>query len=172
MNLKSVVFTGALAALALSSGISFGASWAQTAASPQHPILVAQSTSQPQIEYFADKGIAIRGTDPVAYFRQGKPIQGSAEFAHDWQGVTWHFSSAENRDLFARDPEKFAPQYGGFCAYAVSQGYTAPIDPDAWKIIDGKLYLNFDKKVQKLWEQDIPGFISKANANWPGVLAK
>jgi YHS domain-containing protein len=122
--------------------------------------------------FFVEDGVAIKGVDPVAYFTESAPVQGSDQFAYDWQGVTWHFSSAENRDKFAANPEEFAPQYGGYCAYAVSQGGTAPIDPDAWKIVDGKLYLNVNKSIQQRWEKDIPGYINLADANWPDVLDK
>ena len=113
---------------------------------------------------------AIRGYDPVAYFTVGAPTRGSDEFTADWQGATYYFASADNRDKFKADPEAYAPQYGGYCAYAVSYGSTASTVPEAWKIVDGKLYLNYSKSVQKRWEQDVPGFISKADANWPGVL--
>ena len=115
-------------------------------------------------------GTAIDGTDPVAYFTEGKPVKGSSDFEHEWNGATFHFASAENRDLFAANPEKYAPQYGGYCAWAVSQGYTASTDPEAWKIVDGKLYLNYNKDVQTRWEGDIPGHIASADANWPSVL--
>ena len=118
--------------------------------------------------FFSD--VAVKGYDPVAYFVQGEPQEGSSQFEHEWQGATWRFVNAENRDLFAANPERYAPQYGGYCAWAVSQGYTAPIDPHAWKIVDGKLYLNYDKKVQAQWEQDIPGFIEQADKNWPRLL--
>ncbi len=101
---------------------------------------------------------------------QGKAVAGKSEFTHVWQGATWQFANAQNRNLFIANPEQYAPQHGGFCSWAVSQGYTAPIDPQAWKIVDGKLYLNYSKRVQRLWEKDIPGNITKANANWPGVL--
>ncbi len=113
---------------------------------------------------------AIDGTDPVAYFTEGRPVEGSSEFKHDWNGATWRSSSAENRDLFAANPEKYAPQYGGYCAWAVSQGYTASTDPEAWDIVDGKLYLNYSKRVQETWHRNVPGNISAANANWPKVL--
>ena len=116
------------------------------------------------------KGIAIKGYDPVAYFTEGEPVKGSAEFQHEWNSAIWHFSSAEHRDMFKAEPEKYAPQYGGYCAYAVSQGKTANIDPDAWKIVDGKLYLNLNKRIHRKWEKDIPGYIKKADKNWPGVL--
>lgn len=136
-------------------------------------VAVEPSTAPDEtVRYFVDgSGLAIRGTDPVAYFTDGAPVAGSAEFSHTWNNATWQFASAENRDLFVANPEQYAPQYGGFCAWAVSQGYTASIDPNAWRIVDGKLYLNYSKGVQRSWERDIPSNISKADANWPGVLA-
>lgn len=115
-------------------------------------------------------GTAIDGTDPISYFDEGRPIEGKSEFSHEWNGATWYFTSAENRDRFIATPQKYAPQYGGYCAWAVSQGYTASTDPEAWKIVDGKLYLNYSKSVQTTWEKDVPGNISSANANWPKVL--
>lgn len=120
---------------------------------------------------FSWRRTAIRGTDPVAYFTEGRAAKGSSSFTHKWRGATWHFISAENRDRFAADPERYAPQYGGYCAWAVSQGYTATTDPEAWRIVQGKLYLNFSKSVRRRWEKDIPGNIAKADRNWPGLLA-
>ena len=114
-------------------------------------------------------GVAIHGYDPVAYFTQGKPVKGSDAFTHDWNGVAWRFANAQNRDAFAAEPARYAPQYGGYCAYAVSKGYTAKIEPDAWSVVDGKLYLNFDRNVRAIWNKDQPGYIEKANANWPGI---
>jgi YHS domain-containing protein len=116
-------------------------------------------------------GVAIDGWDPVAYFTDGKPIEGSREFAYEWNGATWRFASAAHRDQFAQAPEKYAPQYGGYCAWAVSQGYTADIDPQAWRIENGKLFLNYSLDVQKKWAADLPGNIAKGNANWPKLLA-
>lgn len=115
-------------------------------------------------------GVAVGGYDPVGYFTEGKPVKGSEEFTLRHDGATWRFASAENRASFEADPVKYAPRYGGYCAYAVANGYTAKAEPDAWTIHDGKLYLNFDKSVQALWEKDIPGYVTKADANWPGVL--
>jgi YHS domain-containing protein len=112
-------------------------------------------------------GTALKGYDAVAYFKEGRAVKGKDEFRHDWMGAKWYFGSSENRDLFAKEPEKYAPQYGGYCSWAVSNNYTADIDPQAWKIVEGKLYLNYNKDVQKMWEQDIPGRIKKANENWP-----
>ena len=116
-------------------------------------------------------GTAIEGYDPVAYFTEGRPVEGASAFSHDWMGATWYFASAENRDRFAAKPESYAPQYGGYCAWAVAHGYTAKIDPEAWKIVDGKLYLNYSKDVQADWAEDIPGNISKGDANWPKIHA-
>ena len=117
-------------------------------------------------------GSAIEGYDPVAYFEEGKPVEGDSDHSYEWMGATWYFASAENRDLFAADPEKYAPQYGGYCAWAVSQGYTAKIDPQAWTVVDDQLYLNYSKDVQKQWQEDVPGNITKADANWPGIRDK
>lgn len=125
---------------------------------------------KPQV--FADSSGAIRGYDPVAYFTQGAPMKGSKEFRHAWRGATWHFASEANRAKFAADPEKFAPQYGGYCAYGVALGSAPPIDPAAWSIVDGKLYLNYNLPTRATWEKDIPGYIRKADANWPGVLKR
>ncbi len=121
-------------------------------------------------EIYAEDGIAVDGSDVVAYFAGNGPVQGSPAFSHDYMGATWHFSSAANRDAFAADPAAYAPQYGGYCAYAVSQGYTAPTVPEAWSIVDGKLYLNFSTGVRRRWARDIPGHIAAADANWPAVL--
>lgn len=117
-----------------------------------------------------DDSVAIKGTDPVAYFTESQAIQGNADFAYEWNDAIWHFASAENRDLFSANPEKYAPKYGGYCAWAASQGYTADIDPEAWTIVDGSLYLNFNKKIQERWEKDIPGFISDADSKWESVV--
>jgi len=115
-------------------------------------------------------GGAIRGYDPVAYFTEGRPVQGDRDYRSDWNGATWRFSSAENKALFDADPTAYAPQYGGYCAWAIAQGSLASIDPDLWTIVDGKLYLNYSTDVQNKWEQDIPGFIARADQNWPGIL--
>ncbi|MGH1482327.1 MAG: YHS domain-containing (seleno)protein [Geminicoccales bacterium] len=114
--------------------------------------------------------VAASGYDAVAYFTEGRPVEGSGNFTADYDGATWRFASAANRNAFLQDPERFAPQYGGYCAWAVSQGYTASTDPEAWKIVDDRLYLNYSKSVQATWEQDIPSNIEKGDANWPSVL--
>ena len=119
---------------------------------------------------YAKNGIAVDGTDVVAYFTQNQPRQGTSAFSHDWNGATWLFATTANRDTFAADPTAYAPQFGGYCAWAVSNGYTASTTPEAWRIVDGKLYLNYSRRIQRRWERDIPARISAANANWPTVL--
>jgi YHS domain-containing protein len=116
-------------------------------------------------------GTAIEGYDPVAYFTEGRPVEGETGFSHDWMDATWYFASAENRDQFAADPDRYAPQYGGYCAWAVAHGYTAKIDPEAWTIVAGRLYLNYSKDVQAQWAEDIPGNIAKGDVNWPKIRA-
>jgi YHS domain-containing protein len=114
--------------------------------------------------------VAVSGYDPVAYFTMGKPVEGKSDLEYEWNGATWRFASQQNLESFKAMPEKYAPQYGGYCAWAVSQGYTASSDPAAWKIVDDKLYLNYSIGVQDKWSQDIPGNVAKANENWPKVL--
>jgi YHS domain-containing protein len=97
-------------------------------------------------------------------------VKGSSDFKHEWNGAEWRFASAANRDLFKGDPVKYAPQFGGYCAWAVSRGYTAGIDLEAWKIVDGMLYLNYNAKVQAQWAEDVSGNIAKARENWPKIL--
>ena len=116
---------------------------------------------------FETNGVAINGTDPVAYFTMSKPVQGSADHAFNWNGVTWHFASGENRQMFERDPGKYAPQYGGHCAYSMSKGYIAPRVPEAWTIYEDRLYLNFSLRARELWLQDVSGNIALGDANWP-----
>ena len=112
-------------------------------------------------------GVAIDGSDAVAYFTEGKPVAGDVTINHDWNGVRWHFSTIANRDTFAANPEAYAPRYGGYCAWAVSQGSIARSTPEAWAVVDGKLYLNFSKRIQRRWEGDIPNYIARADRNWP-----
>jgi hypothetical protein len=116
-----------------------------------------------------NSGVAIKGYDPVAYFTDSKPIKGSPQFTFQWKGAAWHFASAAHRDEFAKSPEKYAPQYGGYCAYGVSQNHTAPIDPEAWTVIDGKLYLNYSQGVKKTWSKEIPKHLEQADRNWPAL---
>ncbi len=114
-------------------------------------------------------GIAISGYDAVAYFTEEKPVKGSKTYSVTYKDALFLFSSAENRDVFQASPDKYLPQYGGYCAYGTASGYKAPSDPSAFTLDGGKLYLNYDKNVQQSWRQDMPGYIRKADENWPTV---
>lgn len=116
-------------------------------------------------------GVAIGGADPVAYFSEGRFVEGSRKFAADWNGASWRFASAENRQRFLAEPERYAPRYGGYCAYAVAHNYTAKIDPEAWSIVEDRLYLNYDKTVRARWSKKQGEFIEQADQNWPGLLS-
>ncbi len=116
------------------------------------------------------QGLAIRGYDPTAFFTAGRAVRGVAAHEYRWNGATWRFASAEALALFAANPQSYAPAYGGYCAWAISQNYIAPGDPDYWRIVDGRLYLNFNARAKELWEMDVAGAIARGNANWPAVL--
>ena len=116
---------------------------------------------------FQQNGLAIKGFDPVSYHTMQKAVKGNAQYAVEWKGAKWHFSSQENKDLFSSNPDKFAPEYGGFCAYAASKGSLAPVDPLAWTVRSDKLYLNYSMSVRDIWREDIEGNIKKADLNWP-----
>jgi YHS domain-containing protein len=119
--------------------------------------------------FFERNGLAIDGYDPVAYFTEQKPVKGLAHFRADFRGTTFQFASAANRDTFAADPTKYAPQYGGYCAYGMAKGYKAKIDPAAFTVVGDKLYLNYSEAVRSRWLSDIPGYVQKADTNWPDV---
>lgn len=121
---------------------------------------------------FKPSGIAIRGTDTVAYFTQGQVVKGSDSFSTQWQGATWKFASQKHLDLFLAEPEKYAPQYGGYCAYGVSNGYLVKIEPENWSIVDGKLYLNYNDSVQEKWSRAKQGYIASADKQFPALLQK
>lgn len=116
------------------------------------------------------QGVAIDGTDPVAYFTEGRPVAGSPQYTVDWNGATWRFSTAANRDAFRANPSRYAPQFGGYCAWAVSQGYTASTTPEAWEIVGDRLYLNYSRGIHRRWSRDRAGHIASAQQNWPAVL--
>jgi len=120
-------------------------------------------------EYFEKGGVALRGYDPVAYFTDGKPVRGTNAHSFEYKGSTFYFATAANQRRFAGDPAKYAPQFGGFCALGTANGYKVSTQPDAFAVVDGKLYLNHDVKVLELWQADIPGNITKAQRNWPEV---
>ena len=117
-------------------------------------------------------GVALHGFDPVAYFTEGKAVKGSPDFHFTWNGATWRFASAANRDAFAKQPEAYAPQFGGYCAWAVSRNYTADVDAEAFSIVNGRLYLNYSKWVQLRWQLDRLGNIAKGEANWPKLTGQ
>ena len=115
---------------------------------------------------FQDDAGALRGYDPVAYFSEEKPVQGSPGFSANHKGATWYFSSAENKAMFEQDPQKYSPQYGGYCAYAMAHGFVVSSDPAAFSLVDGKLYLNYSLGVRETWLEDVPGNIDSADQNW------
>lgn len=127
-------------------------------------ILFAQKS-----QVFIQSGKAIRGYDPVAYFLEGKPVKGKNELVYKWNNASWYFSSQQNREMFIADPGKYAPQYGGYCAYGLSNGYKAPTDADAWTIENGRLYLNYNVDVRTEWNKDRKQRIGNADKNWPKV---
>ena len=143
---------------------------ALTAALPA-VLLSARTALAAEPAVFAPSGIAINGIDPVGYFTEAKPVAGDAAFTSVWEGAEWRFASAGNKARFDADPEAFAPKYGGYCAYAVSQGYTASTDPEAWTIHKDRLYLNYSKGVRKKWLRDTDAYIEAADRNWPAVLS-
>lgn len=115
-------------------------------------------------------GLGAKGYDVVYYFTDGKPMEGSSEFTHEYGGVKWQFASKQHRDLFAADPKKYAPQYGGFCSWGVSVGKLFDVDPvNGWTIRDGKLYLNFNAEINSTFAKDATMFIAKADKNWPSL---
>ena len=144
--------------IAGTAAVPFAAMAARTAAAAEPPV-------------YATDGVAINGYDPVAYFTEGKPLEGSPEHTSNWDGAVLRFASAEHKTLFDSDPVKYAPKYGGYCAYAVSKGYIATTDPAAWSIHEDRLYLNYSKSVRALWSARKRHHIRQADANWPSVLS-
>lgn len=136
-------------------------------------MLISATTVHAQkAEIFQKGGAAIRGFDAVAFFTESKPVMGEVEISYEWKGALWLFSSSVNMEKFKSDPEKYAPQYGGYCAFGMADGHKAPTETDTWTIIDNKLYFNYNKKVKEMWWKDTKGFIEKANTNWPELKNK
>ncbi|MFM2422489.1 MAG: hypothetical protein RL291_1019 [Pseudomonadota bacterium] len=148
------------------------ASAAAALSSRSTPGLAQAPAAKPAVEQSRIQGVGAGGYDLVAYLTQNAAVPGSPAIALEHQGVTWRFATEQNRDAFKADPAKYLPQYGGYCAWAVASGYTAPSDPEAFSVVDGKLYLNYSKAVRFLWARDPKGNIEKGNANWPVVLTK
>jgi len=153
--LKSLTLAIALALVAL-------------AAAPSSALAVAEINLAPG-KTLLGPGVAVHGYDPVAYFTQGKPVHGSAEFSKVHNNATYRFANAENLKTFEADPDRYVPVYGGFCAFGVSVGAKFDGDPRYWKIVDGKLYLNLNEDIQKTWLEDVSGNIKKANEAWKRI---
>jgi YHS domain-containing protein len=142
LKMRSVVASVALSVMALASGAG---------------------------EFNESNGVAIKGYDPVAFFKDSKPVRGKDDLRFEYKGSTFAFANADNRAAFAADPEKYAPQYGGYCAFGTTRGYKADIDPAAFTVVDGRLYLNYNAQVQKEWSADLARFIRQADQRWPTV---
>jgi hypothetical protein len=132
----------------------------------------AAAQTQPAVNVLEGGGIAIHGYDPVAYFVEGGPRKGRLELAVQHDGASWLFASEANKKRFEDEPEKCLPAYGGYCAYGVAQGYFVKVDPNAWRIVDNRLYLNYDRWVARTWVKDIPGYVGKADANWRKLVGR
>lgn len=137
--------------------------FAYSSLSPAAPVPVVNTTAD---------NVAIRGYDTVAYFTEGKATKGKAEFEHVWHGAKWHFATATNRDLFAANPERYAPRYGGYCSMGLAMGEFSDADPQVWTIVDGKLYLNKAKWVRDIWQKGDQAYIVASELNWKKNRAK
>jgi len=123
-------------------------------------------------EVYSPSGKAIKGYDPVAFFTDAKPVMGVDSLSYSWHEAIWLFTNRQNLQRFKSDPEKYAPQYGGYCAYGTSQGHKAPTEVDTWTVLDDKLYFNYNQKVKEIWTKDRPGYIQKADKQWPEIKSK
>jgi YHS domain-containing protein len=132
---------------------------------------IVQAKAQ-KAEIFAPSGKAIKGYDPVAFFKESKPVKGADSLSYTWKEATWLFSNRQNLEAFKADPDKYAPQYGGYCAYGLSQGHKAPTQTDTWTVVNDKLYFNYNSKVKELWTKDQPALIKTADEKWPEIKAQ
>ena len=135
-------------------------------------LLVTQGLYAQRSEIFQRNGLAIGGYDPVSFFTQGKAVKGEDSLFFVWKEAKWLFTSRKNLDTFSQNPGNYAPAYGGYCAYGMSDGHKAPTEPDTWTIIENRLYFNYNRKVKEIWLKDTPGHIEKADANWPLLMHK
>ncbi|WP_377190045.1 YHS domain-containing (seleno)protein [Ruegeria meonggei] len=133
-------------------------------------VFASAAQAQDMPVYFDTDGAAMGGYDAVSYFNGDGPVRGKPQYSVMWKGVEWHFSSAENRDRFESNPRAFAPQFGGYCAYAMAQGELISTDPTLWQVVDGRLYLTHSPEIEEMWSSDRAGFIRKAEEHWPVVL--
>ncbi len=132
--------------------------------------LLVSALAQAAPAYYSPNGVAIKGYDPVAYFTDSKAVKGTDQWVTEWQGAKWKFASKANLDAFKAEPAKFAPQYGGYCAYGTAKGHLAPTEPDAWAVIDGKLYLNYNQRVRTTWQKDVAGYNAAADSQFTELL--
>ena len=132
-------------------------------------LLTTSTTFAQQPEIYSTPEGAIGGYDPVAFFKEGKPVMGKKELTYSWNGAAWNFSSAENLAAFKTSPEKYAPQYGGWCAYGIADGHKSPTQAETWTIVADKLYFNYNANVKKRWAEKQIEYIQKANKNWPAL---
>lgn len=158
LSRRNLLLSAGAATIVAASGFA----WSQSRKPPANAVNTLDSPS----------GAAIKGYDPVAYFTAGKPTRGNAAHTVSYNGARWLFASAENKALFEKDPQKYVPAYGGYCAYGVSQGYLVKIEPEAWAIRNGRLYLNYDTTVQKQWSQKPAEYIGLADKNWPSLIQR
>ncbi|HEY1060262.1 MAG TPA: YHS domain-containing (seleno)protein [Daejeonella sp.] len=135
-------------------------------------LLITSVAKAQKSEIFISDGKAIKGYDPVAFFKESKPVKGSESISFQYKDATWLFSSSENLESFKKSPEKYAPQYGGYCAYGTAGGHKAPTQTDTWTVVDGKLYFNYNTKVKESWEKQQSALIEKANVQWPLIKDK
>lgn len=131
--------------------------------------MISARTARARIFTGFVEGTALGGYDAVAYHTSGQAVRGSQSITLSYQGATWRFASAENRSLFEANPGTYAPEYGGHCAWAAAQGYLAQGDPEVWRVVDGRLFLNASQGINRRWLRDVPGFITQADANWPSL---
>jgi YHS domain-containing protein len=165
VHLNRPVRTAPLAALLLAAASMLFASASAWAAEP--PINTLKDSV-----FGGRTDTAINGYDTVAYFTENKPVKGLDTYVQTWNGAKWKFASQAHLDLFKATPEKYAPQFGGYCAYGVSQGYLVKVEPDQFTVRDGKLYLNYDAKVQTKWQAEAKGFITEAEGKFQSLLKK
>jgi len=135
-------------------------------------LLITSVAKAQKSEIFISGGKAIKGYDPVAFFKESKPVKGSENISFQYKDATWLFSSPENLESFKKSPEKYAPQYGGYCAYGTAEGHKAPTQTETWAVVDGKLYFNYNEKVKEGWNKQQAVFIEKANTQWPLIKDK
>lgn len=130
-------------------------------------LVFSNSSIAQNSEIYAPSGIAINGYDAVAFFKDSKPVKGLNNLSYSWKNVNWLFASKENLESFKANPETFAPQFGGYCAYGTAQGHKAPTQIDTWTIVNNKLFFNYNQKVKELWNKNQSIFIDSASVKWP-----